>query len=423
MAGIVVCCITFLAGRRPFSCRPTICNLGPAYILNNDLTLKNWFIILFLPFYSSMVLSNFFFACGLFVFITGYSLVKRKLNYHGLLAWLLFVVFMLIPEYRLLYMQFIKHLTSARGNYFSFLLNMKGVFGLSLKLMIKGQYHFYSMQWPVIIFTVLLSLFVMKGTGNSLLLLVLLLAVFICAFADTIHKSKDLVPLLNTMGELKYVQFRFICMLPILWHVLFALAIYTILTRSPALNILALIVIIINTGLIFFNVFPRDSSESIFTENSFYYTYIDRNDDEHSTFHSYYSPGLFTEVKNKINYNHEYALCFGFEPEIAQYNNIYTISSSSSYLPNNTIGIKNVFLPTVTGNDRSIHYHYDSLSLNKIITSEKDTVFWHKHPIGYIFSIFRLDNYKNAGLDSIAYTASPDKGLIGGLFIYKFHIH
>jgi len=395
---------------------------GMLNIMRKDYSFKNWFILCFFPFYSSIVLSNLFFACGLLVMVLCNSFVHKQINGKGLLALLVFVIIMLIPEYRLLYMQFMDHLTSSRSTYFQFLLNMKGVIGMSSKLFLKGQYHFYSLQWPIIILTAAVAFLFIKGITKRVVLLFFIICTFACTFLDMLHKSVILVPLLNMIGQLKYVQFRFICMLPLLWHIIFALSIMFILLRFPKLKMAALGIIAINIAFTVFNLFPRDSSESYFPENAFYYTYIDHtNDGYHATFNNYYSPDLFTDAKNKLGYDNRQSICLGFQSEIAQYSDIYTVSSAYSYLPDNKVReTRRLFEPVTMTNGSSIYYHYDSAALTKAIAYESDTAIWRKRPIAYILSVYPIDNYSNVGLDSMGYVPNRDKGIIPGLYLFKF---
>ncbi len=390
-------------------------------ILHKDYSLKNWLIICFFPFYSSIVLNNLFFACGLLLVVLGNSIINRQINYKGLLAWLVFTIAMLVPEYRLFYMQFIDKITSSRSTFFQFLLNMKGVMGESSKLFLKGQYHFYSFQWPIIILISFIALLVVKNVTKRFFLLMFLLCTYACAFLDILHKSAIILPLLNLFGQLKYVQFRFICMMPLLWHLIFALSILIIISRFPKLKIALLSIILLNIGFTVFNICPYDSSDSIFTENAFYYTFIDRNDGDHATFNNYYNPNLFADAKTKVGYDKQQTICLGFQSEIAQYNNIYTIKSSSSFLPDDKASqIHDLFEPVLITLNCSNYYHYDSVNVMKAIKYQNDTVKWRKQPIGYLFSVYPVDNYRSLRLDSIGYVPNPDKGMIPGLYLFKF---
>jgi hypothetical protein len=387
-------------------------------ILNKKYGFKNWFIICFFPFYSDLIFSNLFIACGLFVFILVFFIMYKQVNYKAILAWFLFLVFMLIPEYRLFYMQFVEHLTSNRAADFDFLLNIKGVIGMSFLLFLKGQYHFYSLQWPILVFASLLSLFFIKEPKQKLLLVLFLLGAFICAFIDTAHKSKDLEPLLNKFGELKYLQFRFTSMIPMLWYMAFAFAIYFILLRYNKLKMFALGLIIANVLFTACNINSADSSGSVFTENAFYSTYINPADDGHCTFNAYYNPALFNEVKKRINYKNETLICIGFQSEIAQYSNIYTGASAFSYLPQDKNNeTSRLFQPGVNNQHRA--FSYTPESIDKIKAFEADTTMARKKPIAYLLSDLPITNYQQAGFDSIGYIANPVAGSIGGIYLFK----
>jgi hypothetical protein len=391
-------------------------------ILHKHYSLKNWLIICLFPFYSSIVLNNLFFACGLLLVVSVNSIINRQINYKGLLAWLVFIIAMLTPEYRLFYMQFIDKITSSRSTYFQFLLNMKGVMGESSKLFLKGQYHFYSFQWPIIILSSFIALLVIKNVTKRVVLLLFLLCAYTCAFLDVLHKSVIILPLLNLFGQLKYVQFRFICMLPLLWHIIFAFSILFIISRFPKTKKALLGLVVINIGFTVFNLFPNDCSESNFVENAFYYTFINHtNDGDHATFNDYYSPDLFAMAKKKMGYDNHQTICLGFQSEIAQYSDIYTVTSASSYLPDDKAKkAHNIFGPTIITHGVSDYYHYDSAAIIKAINYQNDTAIWRKQPIGYILSVYPIDNFNSVGLDSIGYVPNQDKGIINGLYLFKF---
>ncbi|MGP8217101.1 MAG: DUF6044 family protein [Bacteroidia bacterium] len=403
-------------------------------ILNKKPVFRNCLIICFYPFYSGLVFSDLFFSTGLFVFIMIYFIMNKKVNYTAIIAWFLFIVCMFIPEYRLLYMQFVNHFSSDRDIYFLHILNFKGLIGMSLLLFLKGHYHFYSLQYPILVFTTFISLLFIRSSKQRLLIGLLLFAAYACAFADFFHKWKDMQPLFDKLGELKYVQFRFTCMIPLLWHLAFSLCICYILLRYKKLAPVALTVIIVNVFLVLFNINYRDSAGSNYVENSFYYTYFDKADPlSNQSFHDYYETSFFDEVKNKIKYSHEIVHCIGFMPEIAQYNDIYTTTSIYTYLPKDKSYFTMAFLQpnqkTVVengngktpGNTPEIHYYYDSASSAKIKKFESDTAMHRLRPIRYVFSYYNIDNYHDVGFDSIGYVKNTGSGPIRQIYIYKIN--
>ena len=118
---------------------------------------------------------------------------------------------------------------------------------------------------------------------------------------------------------------RFYSLLTPIWFLIFGISLMAIIRKkawgkyfvSSALGLMVL--------AHFFNLFGSDFFGSRYLENSFYFTYIDNDHELMTTFDELYNPDLFEKAKEEIGIPDHHVACFGYIPEVAQYNGYQTI--------------------------------------------------------------------------------------------------
>jgi hypothetical protein len=400
-------------------------------LLNTNYSLKNWLIICLLPFDSMFILSNLFLSAGLFILILAFYIRNRKFSYMLLIAWALFIILSAISVYRLFIFQLVDHVQTQRTSFVSSVINLKGYLKTSFFLSLKGQYHFNSLQWPLIVVVSLCSLFFLKASKQKMIIIMLLIAGLACALISNVYTWGALTPFINKLGALKSLQLRFTSMLPLLWHLIFAFCIYLLLTRFEKFRYALLGIIILNILLIVFNLNIGDYQGSKFAENAFYSTYIENNDNGHKTFKDYYCDSAFSSIKNKINYSNEVVLCIGFPSEIAQYNKVYTAAAYFPYLPiEKKQALVNIFLPELKKlndtlkeneviNSRRFQYYVYCQHKNEITDLSLDSNSMQKMGIRYVFSSLRIGNSRKLSLDSICCISNNKNNYPAKIIVYK----
>jgi len=405
-------------------------------LLKNKSSWKEWLILILFPFFSSdFVYSNLFLSAGLFLFIIIYSIIEKKWSILPFTGWFVFVLMGLISGYRLITLVLIEHIEGQRQNYSFFTaLNWKGYLNSVLSLFFRGQYHFYSNQYPIIILTTMVALFLTRIVTQRRVLGLLLLSCLVFSFADCLHYWSASKYLFLHLGALTTVQLRFETMFPALWHIAFACGILFILIKYPSANRVTLLVIIVQVFCQFFPIFSKDYQGSKYSENAFYYSYCNKQDNGHKSFDDYYCPDLLNNVKQKIGYKNETVLCIGFNSEIAQYNKINTAAAYLDFFPlSKQQQLENIFLPEVKKISDTIErmkelhsrtfefYVYNKdMQGNSINDLSLDTAAMKVMKIRYVLSLYPIKNHSQLGLDSMACIENDRNVFPKQISVYSF---
>ena len=282
-------------------------------IKKHQSTKWDWFILVLLPFYSSFILSfSFFIGClGIWWIIDG--LQQRKMHWKWLWAMVLMTFLYLIVNYRIIdemFLQpgFISHREAfSRGH-----LTGEDVFWRGVGYFLTGQTHVERLTefivFPIILFALVASLMKRKRIGSLWILMALnVLFSFAIAFyySDFLWQFKKTFSLISTFnfGRIHFLE-------PMLWYIGFALALAYIGHHYNKGKPYAYSFLILQLLLLFsFNEQTK-------------YTYF-----HFPTYKEFYSPTLFTEIKDYIGKDPSSyrVVSIGMEPSIAQYNGFYTL--------------------------------------------------------------------------------------------------
>jgi hypothetical protein len=398
---------------------------------SKDHSLKNWLILILMPFYASdFTFSNLFFAPILLLFIMAYSFVKRERNIKPFLGWTLYFALCATVEYRLFIMQFVDHLQSQRTSFeSSSKLNFNGYLGDVLCLFFKGQYHFYPATWFMISVPTIIGLFFVTNKQrfliNSMLFCAIISSALFC-----FHFWQGSATFFKLMGPLQSLQLRFITVIPFAWYFSFAIVVWYLLGKNKILNCMVLGYLITEIVLSLFNVGTRDYQGDKYTENSFYYTYFVKNNYSNQSFTDYYTPKAFTELKKKINYNHEVVLCLGFPSEKAQYNDIYTAAAYYQYFPEaKREKLVNIFKPELNkipdsllrlqiATGRRFQYYYNKINGGQIEDLQLDEAALGKMDVKYVLSAYPIANNKDLGFTEVS-SVDNSNSLPNHIYIYS----
>jgi hypothetical protein len=343
-------------------------------ILHGKKTIYNWVIIFLFPFCSSdFVFSNLFFLPGILLGMILFFVVSKKWNLYALLAWGLLFILSAVSEYRMFLLQFSHSFTSQRTTFFTGdMLNWKGYAKMDLFLFLKGQYHFYSCQFPIILITLLLSILLIRSKKYYRILAIPLIITIVFSSIDTFHLWSGSPYFFKKLGSLGSLQMRFVTLLPVMWYMIFAISIYFLLKHTAKSFAISMVLIGSQIICLFFNLNISDYQGSAYNENAFYYTYINNHDLAHKSFNTYFAPKMFSEAKDRINYSGETVLCLGFPAELAQYSNFHT---ASAYLGNYPAEKKqqlvDIFRP-------ELNKIKDSTKLNEIIGARRFQYYYAK---------------------------------------------
>jgi len=303
-------------------------------ILYKDFSWKNWLIILAFPFYSLLIFSNLFFGILLFLAFVIYSICIKQINFRFLLALFLFAFVSIVVEYRLFTMQFINHFESHRSGINDFgTLNFRGIIGVSLRHFFGGQYHFYSLQFPFVIFIILISIFIAKQEKQKLFLLGFLLCIYALSILYVLPNWIFIQPFLLKYKLLNLVSLRFYSLAPLMWLLTLSYACYVFLNGNEKTRWLLKTLLSMTILFNFLSLTVVDYFGSRYIENSFYNSYLTEQTPENASFSEYYQISLFNKIKKEIPLGKYYIGCIGIQPEVLQYNGYYTIDGYFFYFP------------------------------------------------------------------------------------------
>ena len=299
-------------------------------IRNHKANLKDWLIVLFVPFYSLLVASFTFFLIALGV-LWIYDLVKKKtLNYEFLGAVIIQIFIFLLIEYRLVYSIFIdNNFISHRQEFNRIFLarDLVGSIRLGVGRFIRGHPHTPSLHEYFILFSVGMAFLIMlfKRVKENRMLILLAIIGLISGFyglwywRGTLYFSEK-IAILRIFGFQ-----RFHWLTPLIWYLVFALSLNTISKSLKIGKYMAFVLIILQA-----------------TFNFYHHENFQERKKGMPSYKSFYAEKQFDEIADFIGENKDSyrVVSIGMHPAIALYNGFYTLDA---YLPNYSLKYKHEF--------------------------------------------------------------------------------
>lgn len=217
----------------------------------------NWAIIILYPFYSSLVLSGFFFLVFVSL-IWLHDLMRRKLAMPLFFALTVMSLFYVLTHYRL-FIDFVlgSGFVSHRSEMISSTdVGAKEAIKNAMSLLYAGQPHAHSLQkiviLPIVMISVLLMLPQSKNDRKKWLFWLAIMAIGAIAI---FHGFKTTPPISTIMAPIKAVlpmQFdRFYFLYPLLWTLAFALVLSRLSLLAHSLRLLVLMVVTLQSAYSF----------------------------------------------------------------------------------------------------------------------------------------------------------------------------
>jgi len=349
-----------------------------------------------------------------------YALVKRDARYKSIfLAMLLLSIGYIITEYHFFLAYLISENESIRQ---TFTASDSPVFRQFKEGFLKGQYHAQSMQYIVILPTLVcigiaafrkkISFFGLNKLFTYLLVFITMNVLFF-SLSDSIFLS-DLIGLIPPLKGWNYG--RTIWLNPLLWHLLFVLCLIVLIKnkRIKMANILAIVQIL---AIMIKPSNYNDFSKTLRCEF--------KQCEKSLSYKHFFSKNSFDKVKRSIDYAGESVLAFGMHPSILNFNGFSTLdgyhnayyldykakfrnviapalATSSRYQPyfDNWGGRAYLFADTVNGQKHfyTPYNNYDDIPVNLLINTDSAAALGAK----YIISLYELNIDNLPGLLKVA---------------------
>lgn len=293
-----------------------------------------YFLLFFYTVYSSLVLSGLFLGFALFFWFVIYSFKMRKINFHFLFGFGIFVLGYVISEYRLF-------LSLLDPGHFGFLSHREEMiplfhtelFGNTVDYFLNGHYH--SAKLPFILGTIILILtpFVFfKRRPKNKLLIIFLFSTYLCVIIASVSRWESISFIYDKVTFLKTFQLsRFFSLIPPLVFVTLFLLYQKFFLKNKILLSFGLLILLLGfADTVWMNMNIRNSFKDLVG--------LEVKD---PTFEEFYSEGLFDKIKKQIPEKDSKFLSFGIHPAVLQYNNLKT---ADGYMPNYPLEKKHEFL-------------------------------------------------------------------------------
>ena len=299
-------------------------------IHNRSYAWTNWLIIILVPFYASFVLAFVFFLCAMGLLWLYDLIVKRKLNILFVFSIFLMGSVFLLVEYRLVYLMFFDNSFVSHRSAYSITGYPIGQRLLaSIYIFIFGHVHAASLQQYFIGISVALALMIIfykKSFSADRLLIILLIITAVISLWYGFWAWGVWTQLREKVDILRTFEFsRFHWLYPLLWYLIFALALCKIAQSIRWGKAIVLLLIMAQCVFLFYS-------------SNWVSEFIAR----HPTYSQFYSVGLFEDIKNYIGADQDsYRVAsIGLHPSVAQYNGFYTVDG---FLPNYPLEYKKQF--------------------------------------------------------------------------------
>lgn len=291
----------------------------------------DWAIILFIPFYSSFILSYLFFLFGMTLICIYGIYEKKRINFQFPAAIAFMTLIFAVVEYRLIFDMFLN------GGYISHRVEFDPTYSStdfmrsnfwSIHNFVFGQYHAASLHTYFVGLSICsaYAILIKKGRlfeNNKFILLII--AILIISIFQGFWSWDGLLPLKRQILLLNTFQFsRFYFLNPLLWYITFALSLSILFKYLRHGKQVVIALIILQTAFLF-----TYNSENVQSGG------LGQIYDEGLSYKEFYSEYLFRDIAIYIGRpQSEYRIVsIGFHPSIAQYNGFYTLDSYQSNYP------------------------------------------------------------------------------------------
>ena len=304
-------------------------------IRNQNHSRWNWMIVILYPFYSSLILSGFFFL----IFVTAiwlYDVVRRKSLLPLFLALAVMSLFYVLTHYRLFIdFLFAGDFVSHRAEFF-WLKNLSLLEGLkqALDILVNGQPHAQSLHRYLILPLIASSIFFMlprsKGDNKKWFFGLLLISIVSIALLYGLKSVSPVSTILASIREILPMQLdRFYLLYPIFWMLAFAIILSTLRQLSPSLRVVIIVFLVVQSALAF------KHHELIRNWNA-------------PSVGQFFAKEQFAEIQDYIGkpLNDYRVASLGIHPSVSLYNGFYTIDG---YWPNYPLSQKHAFREIIAG--------------------------------------------------------------------------
>ncbi len=279
----------------------------------------DWLILALVPFYSSLVFAFAFFLLIMGIWWLFDAVIQKKINWRFLAAIVFMGLIYLVVEYRLVYNTFFESgFVSIRSQFpLSRLQGKRAALNEALNNFLYGQFHAASFQQLVILPAAGLALLVgiIRRKVPWLLLGMLVLTGAISLwYGFWFYDGWE--PLKQQVGLLREFNFsRFHWLHPLLWYVIFALAMPVLAGRSRAGTVLVALLLTVQIGF-------------VFVQNE---GWAEKKADS-PTYRQFFAERQFQDIKDSIGREQQdyRVVSIGIHPSISQYNGFYTLDGYSS---------------------------------------------------------------------------------------------
>ena len=386
----------------------------------------DWIILFLFPFYSSFVFSMLFFI--IFVgFVWLFDVYSKKVTKKFTIALLCFVIIYLIVNYRLVDVFVFgmgEDFETHRSEFKSTTIGIKKSIAISIHHFLFGQYHAHShhgLLIPFIGIIFLINLFSKKKDILFILLCILNGAISLWyGFAGS-EILKPLTDLIKLFLPIQITRFHFLT--PLIWFILFALAVrYLIFNYDFRVSKLIIWVIIISSTILMF--FKSD--------------FINEYRMNNITYSQFYSENLFENIEKFIEKDQKTykVVSVGIHPSIAVYNGFYTLDGYSVlYDLKHKKQFREIIAPELKKNEILRRYFDEWGSRAYVFSNEIGQNYLRKkndvYPINinlntsklyemggrYIFSSYKIKNYIENNLQMLKIFS--DKKSVWKIYLYE----
>lgn len=378
----------------------------------------DWLIILLMPFYSSLVYSFAFFLIVMGLWWLYDALVKKTINWRWLASMVVMGLVYLLVEYRLLYNIFFDPgFISIRSEFPLYrIAGKRAALQQCIDNFVFGQFHAASLQQAVILPAAILALILAAiKKRRPYLLLGLLCLTGVISIWYGFWFFKAWVPIKQQFPFLTEVNMsRFHWLHPLLWYIIFALALKIILDAGRFGRYLAAGLLVLQVGFLFYNndeITQRKLGVPSYKE--------------------FYAEHMHQEIARFIGQDQKdyRVVSIGMHPAITQYNGFYTLDA---YVGNYPLEYKHEFRQIMAAElDKSPFYRdyfdhlggsrcylfVEKLMYNAMMTKDNNIVIEElaldsgqlkKMGGRYVFSALEIQNSRAIGLNLLKVFEEPD---------------
>ncbi|MEZ9145866.1 DUF6044 family protein [Vibrio sp. 10N.286.52.C3] len=325
---------------------PLISGLFIRYIIRGDI--KYLIFVAIYPILSELARYGIFIVAYILVFILICCFLKREFILRGLCACIVLIFSFCITEYHYVYSYILSDAESIRS---TMVIPSGSVLQSFYEAFFFGQIHAQSIHFvtlttiPVYIY----FLATKKLEINSIVLTVFALIILNCviyALFDYLVLRDFIYSKISFLKGWNYS--RFVWFNPLLWSILFLLIFNEIRNKLP--KHVAPFIVIMNVAVVIIyptynNDFSRTMKCSIFGCNEL-------------TYNEFISEDTFNKVKEKISYNQENSVAFGFHPAVLVFNKFKTLDMyHSAYGLEEKLNFRKLIAPTLESNQKWKNYY------------------------------------------------------------------